>query len=308
MATEAAAHTLGPVLDQTFRAVVAGRVRTGLDGLCHTLADLRRTLPPDEWKAVTATTRAHKVHTLLQESPLTRQAFLKPRGYMPDADLLDLAYGCGAPPEPRTALGSEIYAWEFGTAACRSLRARREVLACEIDSVANAQPHAHVLAIGCGHLREIELSKAALTGKVTVHAFDPDKESLELVAREYGKYGVLTTCGTVADLLYGRVPRHRFALVYAADLLGSLACDVARATASAMFRSVAPRGRLLLANLTPALRQIGYMEACMDWHVAVRDDRHMSYLVGRIPEEDINKVEQFQDSSGDLCYIRVTRR
>jgi len=67
-----------------------------------------------------------------------------------------------------------LYGYEFDSRCFQSVRTRRAVLAREIDAVAARRPGAHVLAVASGHLREIEWSRAARSGAVTITAIDQD--------------------------------------------------------------------------------------------------------------------------------------
>ena len=67
-----------------------------------------------------------------------------------------------------------LYGYEFDSPCFQSVRTRRAVLAREIDAVAARRPGAHVLAVASGHLREIEWSRAARSGAVTITAIDQD--------------------------------------------------------------------------------------------------------------------------------------
>jgi hypothetical protein len=67
-------------------------------------------------------------------------------------------------------------------------------------------------------------------------------------------------------------------------------------------------GRLLIPNFTPSLRDIGYLEAFMDWWLLYRDDDDMNRLLGGIPERDIAESRLFRDRHGNITVLEVTRR
>jgi len=159
------------------------------------LGDIRAQVPNEQWRAIAEDARRHPVHELLLESPFTRRAYEKPRGYAGDAVLMDLIYGFRN--ERLSALGGMLYAFEFDSPCFHSVRARRAIIAREIDSVAAARPGARVLSVASGHLREIEWSRAARAGAVAVTAVDQDRDSLACIDQDYQAYPVTTRSASI---------------------------------------------------------------------------------------------------------------
>src|SRR5687768_14923469 len=185
------------VLDSTRDAIVEGDIHDAMGKLRISLRELRSQLPAEDWITVGEQARRHPLHRLLLESPFTRRAYEKPRGYAGDAVLMDLIYGLAPAGDDLSALGGMLYGYEFDSPCFQSVRTRRAVLAREIDRVAAARQGARVLAVASGHLREIEWSRAARSGAVTITALDQDRDSLECIDREYGSYPVSTLPATV---------------------------------------------------------------------------------------------------------------
>ena len=96
--------------------------------------------------------------------------------------------------------------------------------------------------------------------------------------------------------------------MYAAGLYDYLDVEVGSALASALFAMLASGGRLLLANVTPDVREAGYMVACMDWRLIYRDEQDVLGLVHAIPASEIERVDQFRDPGRNVTYMRVVRR
>lgn len=295
-------------LEDTLAAIDAGEVHAAMGRLCRALADVRCHVSGSEWQRIGAALRSHRLHSLLLQSPFTRRAFEKPRGYPGDAMLIDLVYGCGERPRIDSGLGYALYSWEFDTPGCRSVRHRRVRLAREIDAVADQHGTASVLAVACGHLREIEMSVACREGRVSITALDQDPESVALVRREHAAAVVEARLGTVLSIIRRGLGRSDYALAYAAGLYDYLDAPVATALTAALFSSLKSRGRLLLANFTPDNQDTGYMEASMDWHLIYRDEEQMLQMLRRVPSSQIADMEQFRDPEGNITYLRVIRR
>jgi hypothetical protein len=308
MTTLAHLPTTTEVLDTTHAAIVGGQVHQAMAGLRRSLRTLRSAMPPDDWALVGEQVRRHPLHDLLLESPFTRRAFEKPRGYAGDAVLMDLIYGKAHPGDELSPLGGMLYGYEFDSPCFQSVRTRRAVLAREIDSVAATRPNPRVLSVASGHLREIEWSAAARAGTVEITAIDQDRDSLACIDEQYGRYGVSTRPATIGDLLRRTVRFQEQDLVYAAGLYDYLEDDLARTLTAALFRALAPGGRLLIANFTPDTYDAAFMESIMDWRLIYRSPDEVRALASGIAPADVASIEQFDDENRHVTYMRVVRR
>jgi extracellular factor (EF) 3-hydroxypalmitic acid methyl ester biosynthesis protein len=296
------------ILDRTYDGLLGPDVHTAMNRLRASLSALRRRLPADEWEAFGRDARRHPVHSLLLESPFTRRAYSKPRGYAGDAVLMDLIYGKARPPVDLSALGGLLYGYEFDSPCFQSVRTRRAIVAREIDDVASPPRQARVLSLASGHLRELEWSRAARSGAVSITAIDQDRESLEIVSQQYHASGVVTVPASVGDVLRRSVRFSDVDLAYAAGLYDYLPDDLARSLNATLFRTLRSGGRLLIANFTPAADDAAFMEAFMDWRLIYRTAEHVRALADRIPIRDVAALEQFSDPNQHITYLRVTRR
>src|SRR5262245_32451907 len=283
------------ILDRACDALLGPDVHAGMDRLRASLSALRRRLPADEWAAIGQEVRRHPVHTLLLESPFAARAYAKPRGYAGDAVLMDLIYGIARPGEDLTPLGGVLYGYEFDSPCFQSVRTRRAILAREIDDVASSSRKARILAVASGHLRELEWSRAARSGAVSITALDQDPRSLGLVAEQYGSHGVSTLPASVGDLVRQSVDCSDVGLTYAAGLYDYLPDDVGRMLTSALFRMLRSGGRLLIANFTPATDDAAYMEAVMDWRLIYRSAENVRALAGALPPQEVEAIQQYFD-------------
>ena len=296
------------VFDNTRDAIVGGDVHGAMGRLRLALRELRSQLRPDDWARVGAQARQHALHGILLESPFTRRAYEKPRGYAGDAVLMDLIYGMTHPGDDLSPLGGMLYGYEFDSPCFQSVRTRRAILAREIDRVAAAGSRPRVLSVASGHLREVEWSRAARSGSVSITAIDQDRDSLECIDRDYARYGVTTKPVTIGDLLRRSVRFADIDLVYAAGLYDYLEEDLARALTTALFRMLGPGGRLLIANFTPATHDAAFMETFMDWRLIYRTPAEVRALANGIPEADVAAADQFCDDNRHVTYLRLVRR
>jgi SAM-dependent methyltransferase len=300
--------TVPEVFDRALEGLLAHDVHGSMDALRATLRFHRAHARPDEWAAVGQEVRRHRLHGLLLESPFAQRAYCKPRGYAGDAVLMDLIYGTDPPGRDISPLGAMLHGYEFDSPCFQSVRARRAILAREIDRVAAERPGARVLSVACGHLREAEWSRAVRERAVTLTAVDQDPESLAVTARDYGIFGVCAVPGTVGEILRRSVRFHDFDLVYAGGLFDYLPPSLGRALTTSLFRMLAPGGHLLIGNFTPDAVDAAYMEAVMDWPLVWRDEQEMLALTHSLPGAAIDAIDQFRDVPGNVTYLRVVRR
>jgi hypothetical protein len=299
---------LTELFDLAHDALIGGDIHAAMGTLRRTLREQRAQLPREDWATFGDLARRHPLHQLLLESPFTRRAYEKPRGYAGDAGLMDLIYGSKAA-GGLTPLGGMLYGYEFDSPCFQSVRTRRAVLAQEIDNVAAARRNSRVMAVASGHLREIEWSRAARAGAVQITALDQDRESLACINRDYaGRYEVSTIAASIGDLLRRSVRITNVDLVYAAGLYDYLETDLARMLTATLFEMLAPGGRLLLANFTPATYDAAFMEAFMDWRLIYRTAAEVRALADGIDPADIAAIEQFCDENHHVAYMRLVRR
>lgn len=291
----------------------AGDTFEVMNALIAYLTELRRELRTDDWRTLAAETiNTHPIASLLLQCPLTAHCAKKPRGYAGDAGLIDHIYGLGdavSAPHPATLAG-RIYAWNVNTPGCRAARRRREIIAAEIDKAARRSPaRASMLSVACGHLREADLAVALRDGSIDRFvALDQDKDSLAEVARAYGHLGVEPTVGTVRSIIARKTVFSGMDFVYAAGLYDYLVAPIGMRLIARLFEFLRPGGRLLVANFSPALPGIGYMESFMEWNLIYRTGGEMRALFGELPPADVGPVEVFEDEIGAIVYAAVEKR
>jgi len=74
-----------------------------------------------------------------------------------------------------------------------------------------------------------------------------------------------------------------------------------------MFAALRPTGRLVVANFAPELRDIGYMEAVMDWRLIYRDERAVAGFCDDLPADLIREQTMRRDGGGNVIYLTVRK-
>lgn len=306
----AAPASLTRLLDRAEAALAAWRQPATVIEMVQTgLAHLRDTLDRDRWLAVCAFTQAHGLMTRLREDPLIARSLDKPRGHAGDAVLLDLVT---RHPDRQgdlrqaTALGRALYLATSGSAAAQAVRARQQRLAGLIDQAAADGTRPAVLALGAGHLREAELSKAlAADGIGRFVALDPDARAATVVAARHGSR-VRIVCDSVAALVRGDLGGSPFELIYAPGLFDYLDTRLATRVVRAAADLLAPGGRLLFGNFGADLWEAGFMEAAMGWHLILRDETELATLL-TAATRGLDGVSFALSADGPITYAEVVR-
>lgn len=307
---------LAELLDQTHELLLdsdgnQATVFRALDGLFGGLQLQKMSCTPEEWRRQVQACRNHALLPMIHQDPFTYRAFSKPRGYAGDAEMMDLIY---APeerwPEPHaTPLGLQIYRFTSAAPAAEGVRARRAFIADLIDYSSSSKPNQHILAVAAGHLREASITTAVRRRRFgRFVAMDVDAVSLKEVDRAYGPYGVETVPAPFVSLIKNRVNVGRFDLIYSTGLFDYLSETIGCRLVTTLFSMLNPGGQLIIANFMPAIRDIGYMEAFMDWNLIYRTRRDMVNLTTDIDEAEIRDLSIFAEDSRNIIFFRLTKR
>lgn len=244
---------------------------------------------------------------LLRQDPFARRCVDKPRGYAGDATLLDMAYRL-LTPDDGPALGRKVFTATTNSPGSRSIRERRQRLAGFVDSVAATSPRATIASLACGHLRELQLCRAlSRHGIARLHAIDQDERSLEEVRQAYGDTCIETHRISLQRLLI-KGAEIRVDGYYAAGLFDYLDDDTARATISSMLSCLNLGGRVLIANLTPRLIDIAYMEAVMDWWLIYRTPEALRSIAESAAGSQNGTWTTYEDTLGNVAYAEFIRQ
>ena len=299
-----------PILDEAHALLSQGKIVAGMDLLMDRLSDLRKEVGPEEWEALLhAELVHHPIGRIIWQDPFTSHSYRKPRGYPGDAMLLDYIYGYQPPPPDTTSIGQTILQFNRDRQAPRSVRSRAQVLAEMIDRTAEEFISPRILSIACGHLREAGKSQAVMSGRIGEFlALDQDAESLAQVRRAFGDKGVKTVESSIRGILTGKVTFNDLHFVYAAGLYDYLAERVASRLTRLMFDMLVPGGRLLVANFTPRLADIGYIESYMGWKLIYREPEQMTALARDIASSEWHSHRLFWDEHESIIFLEIIKR
>jgi hypothetical protein len=185
------------------------------------------------------------------------------------------------------------------------------LLADAIDNAAILHPGAEILAVACGHLREVEWSAALAEGRIARFvAADQDRQSLDRVRADYDArfHAVQPTALSVRGILGGRACElGHFHLIYAAGLYNYLPAALAIALTGRLFSLLYPGGRLLIGNFSDGMRESAYMESVMDWPLQWRSEADMTALAAAIPTAAIRTQAIWPDALRACLFLDITR-
>lgn len=299
------------VLDEVLKKIQDHDFDDAMSKLYDWLRAERINRPDKAWQnLVNSVLLEHPLAKVLHSDPITRHSFSKPRGYAGDAELLDMIYRCSDNSD--SSLSQEAKAvreYNFKTPAANAVRERRSYIAGLIDRVCAQKPNARILSLACGHLREAELCEGLKKGNFRdFFALDQDRESLALVEKQYGHYGISALNLSVKDILKKKHDLGDMDLIYSAGLYDYLNKKLAIRLTSRLFNMLACRGILLMTNFLPEISAIGYMESFMAWNLIYRSEADLIELSAGIPRAKIEKQELFVDKQENIVYLKIYRR
>ena len=307
---------LQTLLDQVHGDLISpgvdfARVGAAIDRLFRGLREIRFASTPDEWKHLVRVGREHPLRQLVHQDPFTSRAFFKPRGYAGDAVMMDYIYGREEnwPAPPATDLGAAIYDYTTDAPASAGVRERRCFIAEMLDTVGRTKPNAHILSVASGHLRELSVStmvRRRLFERFV--ALDADAESLEEISRSYKPYGIESHVANVRRMLKGQLEHGDFDCIYSTGLHDYLAESTAKRLTANLFRCLKPQGRLVIANFLPEIRDCGYMEMYMDWHLVYRTRSQMLSLADDIVQAQVHEIRILAERNDNVVIMEVTKR
>jgi hypothetical protein len=296
------------LLDRAADGLLAGGIDESLTELKLAFLEYRSELGPRDWSQFAKDQfPQHRFKNTVHQSPFSYRSYTQPRGYAGDAVTLDYIYGLRGPGEV-SEIGREIFEWERATPSSAAVRGRRDLLAVYIDETARMTTRPRILAVACGHLRELALSPAFRDGQIgEFYGLDQDTESLSVVENEWKEMGVQPVAGSVRGLLTGKQKFSGMDFVYAAGLYDYLQLPVAQRLTEVMFDMLHPGGRLLVANFHPSLTDIASMETTMNWWLIYRDEAEMDDVAAGIDAGKIARKRIIPDANRTLVYLELTR-
>jgi len=261
----------------------------------------------EAWPKLVQRCRQHRLFEVLCEDLFVRRAYEKPRGYPGDAVLMDYIYDneMHRPPPQMSPAGTRLHRWTTNSPASNGVKERRALIAELIDETARSTPCPEILSIACGHLREAEISSAVLRHRIhRFVAIDADATSIDVVAQDYGRYGIEAVNARAREIVTGRIDCGRFDLIYCAGLFDYLADAACIQLVSRWFQMLNPGGRLLLTNFLPDVEGAGFMEAFMDWNLIYRNRRQMAALTEAVDEIDVAYANAFAERNCNvICLV-----
>jgi len=74
-----------------------------------------------------------------------------------------------------------------------------------------------------------------------------------------------------------------------------------------MFDMTRPVGFLLIPNFLPGVKDRGYMESFMDWHLIYRDHADMQALAAALPRTGVADCRIFDDPDAAITFLLITK-
>lgn len=301
-------HELGEVLDECLSSRFCPGssedvVHLGLKRLSLYLFEHRCRVEKSAWENCIELCRTHELTRILHSEPFLYRSFNKPRGYPGDAELLDMIYDYphieGQIDEPVTRA---IFRYGIHTSAPRAVRARRDFFAKQLLELRSA-PQARVLSVACGHLREIDDLQGSLPFELV--GLDHDPVTLAAVRARCSDPKLSLVEMSVLELMKQSTEIGDFDLIYTGGLYDYFSDKLARKLTQSLLGRLRPGGRLIIANLTPDIPDIGFMECYMDWWMYYRTSESMLEIAAQVGLSSDQQVSVASDQATPVCYLTI---
>jgi hypothetical protein len=265
--------------DELANAFASRPLEEGFLAVTGTLARRRAELGTEAWREFARTSPAlQPLKDLLRREPLAQRAMSAPRGSPWDAISTDLACGIIGLPDGTEAWAAECHALLRAGPLCQSIRRRRELAAEYLDGVCGDHHFPRVLALSCGHARELSMSRLYALGRVgDFCAVDSDVESLRLLERVHRERIRPIPADPVKFIASG-AQQGLFHGIYSLTLAERLDDAALRECLPQLLRLLRPGCRLLLVTAPPTLPDLAYVEVALDWWPVCRTAKRLASL------------------------------
>ena len=99
-----------------------------------------------------------------------------------------------------------------------------------------------------------------------------------------------------------------FDCIYNTGLYDYLPDSTAQRLTENLFDCLRPQGRLVIANFLPEVRDVGYMEMFMDWHLVYRTRSQMLALADNIAQSHVSEIRLVAERNENVVIMEITKR
>jgi len=301
-----------------------GRIRSDWHAVHQRANEALEAIPPSG----TAREAARRLTTsllmpLLIDSPMWRQAYVKPRGYPGDYEFMNMIYE--ERPAGTSAFSRVMHQIGRDERLASTVRDRKNYLIDQLIGTARrvvgtGRNSVRILSVGAGPAREIHdylVGHEAASVEYTITLVDQDEGALEYANEQVQRAAIVSgsrvdlRCRYVSfkDLLASPALRDEVSqqdLVYAAGLYDYLPQGLGAVLTRQLFDLLAPHGRLLIGNAASSEGIRWVPEFVLDWQMIYRDREEMLQLAAEIGIRAQADVEQ--DASSAWHFLVVDRQ
>lgn len=235
-----------------------------------------------------------EVGEFIFSAPFVDRIHKKPYGYAGDFEMMNHIYN-------NDLLGETLFARCFNKAileapASRAVRNRSEFLFRKIKDFVEQRKgeQVRILSVASGPAREIQLLLERcpdLAKQVQIDLLDQDLQSLKMakvsLGRLFRKTGAEVRVSyvnlAIKNILETGLEGGPYDMIYSAGLFDYFSDAVARIAASALYRNLADKGRMIIGNFSIENPTRFIMECGGDWHLIHRSADDMKKVLRKLP-------------------------
>ena len=282
-------------LEQTLKADVSVSLLAEIE---RELLRLRCELSAADWNSFCDEFPNRPLFETLRLGSVTSQR-LQGREFKLPSALLDIVMANAFQARPSLILSAAhtIGAWEYSLPVSRSMRARKTYFAREIAETIRVAVKPRILILG-GHpwLEASDALQASHLHHAEFIALEPEPHNHHQLRIEIGNWSDLVRLGPSLGF---------FDLIYSTTWLDSTGNSEAACWLDTAVDLLRSGGRLLAANFAPGSRDVGWSEACWNWHPSYRSEEDLAHLAMNLKNPGIRGHAVSRDESGASVFIEI---
>jgi hypothetical protein len=258
---------------------------------------------------------------LLLDAPIWRQAYLKPRGYPGDFDLMNLMYE--EVPRGRSVFARVMHQLGREERLAATVRDRKEFLVRELETAVGRHDRQRgdlrITNIGAGPARELEdfLVRSRLESRLVITLIDQDQAALEYAHDKLRRASLSNgnrvdlRCRHVSfkDLLSDTALSEEVRdqdLIYTAGFFDYLPDSIATTLLVRLAGLLRDQGRLLVGNAVDSTHVKWVPEFVLDWEMVYRTPDDMRRIAQ--PIASVCRLDVAFDGSGAWQFLVAERQ
>jgi len=275
------------------------------------LAEARSRAGSEGWRIYVEAMRQHEFGRLLRNDPMVRRCQWRAPGVEP-YDIVeafvrewdDAATSLLEAEEVGQSINAVTIAGPLGAA----MRERRDGVRPFLLSAVRRGFRPDIVGLGTGRASEAEIFAGGDHHGIASWTVVDEERGDDASLRRRGLEFPVRLTASPEDYLANAPADERFDLIYATHALDTLGDDAALDFLNASVARLKPNGSLFVSSFAPSLLEAVYMDAVLDWHPALRDERVLSRLLSSVKLPPSSTCTVWKGASEGVTFGLIERK